>query len=96
MLTGGRIDMDEASALGLAYDVTTSDEIDERVESMLRRLTKGPPGNGPRAHCLLSRGSRFLGAGEAVYEQVLTAALALPDSEEGMTSCVEKRQPGWL
>jgi enoyl-CoA hydratase len=97
MLTGGRIDMDEASALGLAYEVTTSDEIDERVDSLLRRLRKGSPQAVALGRTAFYRAAAASGgAGEAVYEQALTAALALPDSQEGMTSFVEKRQPGWL
>ena len=89
--------MDEASALGLAYEVTTSVEIDERVDSLLRRLRKGSPQAMALGRTAFYRAAAAsLGAGEAVFEQGLTAALALPDSHEGMTAFVEKRQPGWL
>ncbi|MBP2323226.1 enoyl-CoA hydratase/carnithine racemase [Kibdelosporangium banguiense] len=95
-LTGDVIPAGTALDWGLVNSVVPDDELDEAVDSLLARATKG------------SRASKALGK-QTIYAQldrpeadayaialeVMAAASQLPGAKEGMASFLQKRPPVW-
>lgn len=96
VLTGDVIDAHAAEQWGLVNRVVPDDALDEAVDELLRRATRG------------SRASKALGKqtiyaeldrpeadAYAIALEVMAAASQLPGAKEGMAAFLEKRQPIW-
>jgi enoyl-CoA hydratase/carnithine racemase len=96
VLTGDVIDAPTALEWGLVNRVVPDDELDQAVDDLLAKATRG------------SRASKAIGK-QTVYAQldrpeadayaiaveVMAAASQLPGAKEGMAAFLEKRRPEW-
>jgi enoyl-CoA hydratase/carnithine racemase len=94
MLTGRKVDAEEALGLGLANRVVASDGLDGAVETLATELAKGPP----LAMAAIKRAAR--NALEAGLEQALAnerdgqlTNLRSADFMEGVQAWMDKREP---
>jgi enoyl-CoA hydratase/carnithine racemase len=96
MMTGRRIDAEEADRMGFLTRVVPVDELDAAVDEMARSLAAKSP-----AVMRLGRDSFY-----AVWDQsaadalallhpMLTVTTQLEDAAEGIAAFVEKRPPVW-
>jgi len=96
MLTGGRIDAQEAMQLGLVNHVVPRDQLDVKVDEIAQKLAKKSPAT-------LRLGRRaFYTMRDMEYEKALeylSSMLAIntqaEDVAEGIASFMEKRDPVW-
>lgn len=96
MLTGGRIDAQEAMQLGLVNHVVPRDQLDVKVDEIAQKLAKKSPAT-------LRLGRRaFYTMRDMEYEKALeylSSMLAIntqaEDVAEGIASFLEKRDPVW-
>jgi enoyl-CoA hydratase/carnithine racemase len=96
VLTGDTVDAATALDWGLVNRVVPDDELDDAVDELLTRATRG------------SRASKAIGK-QTVYAQldrpeadayaialeVMASASQLPGAREGMAAFLEKRRPSW-
>lgn len=90
LLTGRRIDAEEARALGLVNRVVEADRLDEAVDEAVERLLRGAPLSQRAIKDALGRGG-----GTAVASPALITALCSRDGVEGPRAFRERRQPIW-
>jgi enoyl-CoA hydratase/carnithine racemase len=96
VLTGDTVDACTAEQWGLVNRVVPDEQLDEAVEELLRRATRG------------SRVSKALGKqtiyaeldrpeadAYAIAVEVMAAASQLPAAREGMAAFLQKRRPVW-
>lgn len=96
MLTGGRIDAQEAMQLGLVNHVVPKDQLDVKVDEIAQKLAKKSPAT-------LRLGRRaFYTMRDMEYEKALeylSSMLAIntqaEDVAEGIAAFLEKRDPVW-
>lgn len=96
MLTGGRIDAQEAMQLGLVNHVVPRDQLDAKVDEIAQKIAKKSPAT-------LRLGRRaFYTMRDMEYEKALeylSSMLAIntqaEDVAEGIASFMEKRDPVW-
>jgi len=95
-LTGRRIDGREAARLGLVTRAVPAEELDRRLDDLIRRLMVGGPAALAAAKRLLTE-IRDLTAGELRDHTARTIAeLRLtPEAQEGMRAFLDKRPPIW-
>jgi enoyl-CoA hydratase/carnithine racemase len=96
MMTGRRIDANEATRLGLVSRLTRVDDLDRTVDALAEELaTKSP------VAMRIGRGSFFraleMHADEALdyLQSQLTVTSLSEDTAEGVQAFVEKREPRW-
>ena len=95
-LTGQRISADQAKALGLANDVVTHDNLDQRVNEKVSNLLTGGPHALAVSKELLSKVSSMPLAEAREYTARMIADLRCGDeAQEGMAAFLEKRKPRW-
>lgn len=94
MLTGRRVEAEEAFTLGLANRVVPVDELESAVHAFARELAKGPP----MAMAAIKRAARAALGGS--LEETLRAErdgqvknLASADFTEGVQAWMQKREP---
>jgi enoyl-CoA hydratase/carnithine racemase len=96
MMTGRRIDAEEADRIGFLSSVVAPDELDDATDELTARLAAASP-----SVMKLGRDSFYrtwdMGAAEAlaVLHPMLTVGTGLEDAEEGITAFMEKREPEW-
>ncbi len=94
MMTGDRIDADEAYRLGLLNHVFPHDSFQEEVRHFARRLAAGPSATLARIKRGVYLGATCSVAATLTYEHDTQAELFLSaDAREGMRAFVEKRTP---
>ena len=94
MMTGDRIDADEAYRLGLLNHVFAHDSFQKEVQHFARRLAAGPPETLARIKRGVYLGATCSVAETLTYEHDTQAELFLSaDAREGMRAFVEKRTP---
>jgi enoyl-CoA hydratase/carnithine racemase len=96
MMTGRRIDANEAARLGLVSRVTRVDELDRTVDALADELAAKSP-----VAMRIGRSSFFraleMDADEALdyLQSQLTVTSLSDDTTEGVQAFVEKREPRW-
>ncbi len=97
MLTGKRIDENEALTYGLINEIYSQDEFDEKLERLIRQLK----GAGPQA---LVRCKELIYniVNEQTYEEsrpytakMIAEIRKSDEAQEGMNAFLEKRKPNW-
>ncbi|KAF1711462.1 enoyl-CoA hydratase [Pseudoxanthomonas kalamensis DSM 18571] len=96
-LTGERIDAQRALQLGLVHELCGEDELDQRIDAIVKALLAGAPG-------ALHASKRLL---DAIDHQPLSPALiedtcrriatarASEEAREGIAAFFDKRKPAW-
>jgi enoyl-CoA hydratase/carnithine racemase len=95
-LTGAPIDARTALDWGLVNRVVPDDQLDEAVDDLLARATRGSRASkalGKRT--LYAQLDRPEADAYALALEVMAAASQLPDAKEGMAAFLEKRRPTW-
>jgi enoyl-CoA hydratase len=96
MLTGRRIDAQEALSMGLATYVVPPDELDARVSELVDELARAAPQAvtlGRTAfYAAVNTGNE---ARMQMLKAMLTVGLGMPDAREGLAAFAEKREPQW-
>ena len=96
MMTGRRVTVDEATALGFVNRVLEPDELDDAVLSMASVLAAKPP-----AVMRMGRDAFYAvidqSADDALrlLHPLLTVTTGSEDTAEGITAFLEKRPPVW-
>lgn len=96
MMTGRRIDAQEADRFGFLTSVVPPAELDQAVQDLTGTLAAASP-----SAMRLGRDSFYatwgMAASEAlaVLHPMLTVATGLEDATEGITAFLEKREPNW-
>lgn len=96
ILTGERLGVEEASRLGIVYEVVSHEDIDKSIHALAKRLYTGSPqaiALGRTAFYRALGGSNALHS--AVGEQALIATLGSAEAQEGTLAFSEKRKPSW-
>jgi len=96
MLTGGRIDAQEAMQLGLVNHVVPRDQLDVKVDEIAQKLAKKSPATlrlGRRAFYTM-RDMEYEKALEYLSSMLAINTMA-EDVAEGIASFLEKRDPVW-
>ena len=97
-LTAERFDAQEALRIGFVHEVVAADQLDARVDALVKALASGSP-NAMRAAKRL-----VLQVAEREIDAALIAATvegiadirASAEGREGVQSFLQKRKPGWL
>jgi len=97
ILTGDTIEAAEALRLGLVNYVVSSDELEQKTESVLGRLRElsGVALGMTRAALDLGSQSGFESALKQVESLYLTGLMKTEDASEGIRAFMEKRKPEW-
>lgn len=90
LLTGRRIDAEEALALGLVNRVVPTERLDDVVDETVERLLRGAPLSQQAIKDALARGGDT-----AVASPALVVALCSRDGSEGPRAFRERRNPIW-
>jgi enoyl-CoA hydratase/carnithine racemase len=96
MMTGRRIDAEEADRFGFLTRTVPAAELDSAVQDLTTNLAAASP-----SAMRLGRDSFYatwgMAASEAlaVLHPMLTVATGLEDATEGITAFLEKREPNW-
>jgi enoyl-CoA hydratase/carnithine racemase len=94
VLTGRRIDADEAARLGFVNLVTDPDEWLERARELAQRVASRPPIAARLAKlAVLAVEETTLSAGLDIERRLYELAMATEDRIEGMDAFLEKRKP---
>lgn len=96
-LTGERFEASRALALRLVNAVVPADQLDFKVEEVIRLLLSSGPVAIAKSKELLQRvpGMSLEEAGEYTAE-IIARLRVSPEGQEGMAAFLEKRKPGWL
>jgi 2-(1,2-epoxy-1,2-dihydrophenyl)acetyl-CoA isomerase len=96
MMTGDRIDAQEALRLGLVDRVFPHDTFREEVMSLARRLADGPAKTLAQIkQCIYIGAAGTLADALAHEEQAQSAVFLSADAREGMRAFMEKRRPSF-
>lgn len=90
LLTGRRIDAEEALALGLVNRVVPTDRLDAAIDETVERLLRGAPLSQQAIKDALARDGDT-----TVASPALVAALCSRDGREGPRAFRERRNPIW-
>jgi methylglutaconyl-CoA hydratase len=95
-VTGERFAAPQALALGLIHEVTRSDALDAKVESIVREILLGGPKAVGAAKRLI-RDVAGLPRDRAIEEsiRVISGIRVSPEAQEGLGAFLEKRKPNW-
>lgn len=96
MLTGARIDADEALTCGLVHEVALPEMLDARVNETVAQVLACSPQALAETKALIRYVSARPPAESLAYRADLISRLrASPDGQEGMLAFIEKRKPAW-
>jgi enoyl-CoA hydratase/carnithine racemase len=94
VLTGKRIDAEEAHRIGLVNEVTPTGAWLSRAMEIARRIARRPPLAAKLAkQAVLAADETGLAAGLELERRLYELAMATEDRVEGMQAFLEKRQP---
>lgn len=97
-LTAERFDAQEALRIGFVHEVVTPDQLDARVDALVKALASGSP-NAMRAakRLVLQVAGREIDAGLiAATVEGIADIRASSEGREGVQSFLQKRKPSWL
>lgn len=95
-LTGDTVDAETAEKWGLVNYVVPDDELDEAVEALLARATRGSrTSKALGKQTLYAQLDRPEADAYTVATEVMAAASQTKAAQEGMTAFIEKRPPVW-
>ena len=97
-LTAERFDAAEALRIGFVHEVVAADQIDARVDALVKALASASP-NAMRAckKLVLDVAEREINAGLiAATVEGIADIRASDEGREGVQSFLQKRKPGWL
>ncbi|MVA18975.1 enoyl-CoA hydratase/isomerase family protein [Agrobacterium vitis] len=97
-LTGERMGVAQAHALGLVHEIAEKDGLDDAVARIVADLLKGAPGAVREAKALITRisGRRFDDALVSETAELIAARRGSDEAREGLSAFLEKRKPGWI
>ncbi len=96
-LTGERMKAEKAHRLGLVNDVVGDDELDRRVDELVRRLlTSGPEALRVCKELLDNVSEMPLSEAKTYTARVIAEVRVSEEGQEGMAAFLEKRKPSWL
>ncbi len=96
MLTGARINADEALACGFVHEVCSSDMLDTRVREVVGQVLACSPHALAETKALIQYVSARPPAESLAYRADLISRLrASADGQEGMLAFIQKRKPAW-
>lgn len=97
-LTGERMGVERAHALGLIHEISEKEGLDDAVARIVAELLKGAPGAVKEAKALIARisGRRFDAALVSETAELIAARRASDEAREGLSAFLEKRKPGWV
>lgn len=97
-LTAERFDAQEALRIGFVHEVVAPDQLDARVDALVKALASGSP-NAMRAakRLVLQVAGREIDAGLiAATVEGIADIRASSEGREGVQSFLQKRKPSWL
>ncbi|WP_416400711.1 enoyl-CoA hydratase/isomerase family protein [Alicycliphilus denitrificans] len=97
-LTAERFDAQEALRIGFVHEVVAADQLDARVDALVKALASGSP-NAMRAakRLVLDVAGREIDAGLiAATVEGIADIRASSEGREGVQSFLQKRKPSWL
>ncbi|BCN40695.1 enoyl-CoA hydratase [Alicycliphilus denitrificans] len=97
-LTAERFDAQEALRIGFVHEVVAADQLDARVDALVKALASGSP-NAMRAakRLVLQVAGREIDAGLiAATVEGIADIRASSEGREGVQSFLQKRKPSWL
>jgi enoyl-CoA hydratase/carnithine racemase len=96
VLTGDAVDADTALDWGLVNRVVPDGELDEAVDDLLARATRGSrAGKAIGKQTIYAQLDRPEADAYAIALEVMASASQLPGAREGMAAFLEKRKPVW-
>ena len=96
LLTGEPIDAQTAVNWGLINDAVPSDELDDRIDSLVAQILRfSPTVIGLGKETFYSQIDLEEHAAYDVTKTVMADNAAMPDAQEGMSAFLEKRTPKW-
>jgi enoyl-CoA hydratase/carnithine racemase len=96
MLTGRRVSAAEGLQLGFVSDLVAHDQLDQRVEELVKELRATAPQSvalGRTAFYTVL--NHDMESRLRMLEAALSVNATFPDAKEGMTAFAEKRKPHW-
>ncbi|HKQ23186.1 MAG TPA: enoyl-CoA hydratase/isomerase family protein [Burkholderiales bacterium] len=96
-LTAERFGAEEARRIGLVHEVTTGDQLDEGVRSVVDQLLKGGPNSLAAAKRLIADVTRRPLEDTLIEETArrIASIRVSPEGREGVSAFLEKRPPAW-
>ena len=96
LLTGEPIDARTALDWGLVNQVVPAAQLDDAVQDLLERVTRGSAqSKGIGKQALYAQIDLDQPKAYAYAVEVMAATSQLPDAQEGMSAFLEKRKPNW-
>ncbi|MCF1485429.1 MULTISPECIES: enoyl-CoA hydratase/isomerase family protein [Rhizobium/Agrobacterium group] len=97
-LTGERMGVEKAHALGLVHEIAEKDGLDDAVKRIVADVLKGAPGAVTEAKALITQisGRRFDAALVSEMAERIAARRGTDEAREGLSAFLEKRKPGWI
>jgi len=94
MLSGRRVDAQEALALGLVLKVVPRDRLLDEALALARSIASGPPlGMAASKHVLYMSGDHALEQADAFISLSVSSLFRTEDAAEGVKSFMERREP---
>jgi methylglutaconyl-CoA hydratase len=95
-LTGERFDAQRALAIGLVNKVAAHEELDNKVEEVVRFLLSSGPEAIARCKELLQKvPAMSLDEAKGYTAEMIAGLRVSPEGQEGMAAFLEKRKPRW-
>lgn len=97
-LTGERMGVEQAQALGLVHEIAEKDGLDTAVARITADVMKGAPGAVKEAKALITQisGRRFDEGLVSEMAGLIATRRGSDEAREGLSAFLEKRKPGWI
>lgn len=96
MLTGDKIDLDQALAMGLVNEVATPEELDAKILAVAQSINaSGPEALAACKELVHRSGQEELADVKPWTARLIAKLRAGEEGQEGMNAFLEKRAPSW-